>query len=124
MKQSILLVVVLLVGCAALRRPPELMPFDRAVLLVFDSAQHHKGVGQALLALDLELNQPKKITVRAFDDRDRPLAVNPKLIAWTASSNIKIEPESGATVRVTLLSEGGGQIQVSAAGHRGEIRVR
>jgi len=116
----------LLTGCAPiLRKPPKMDPFARAVLLIYDARKGDSRVSDALLWLDLETGKPRSVRLRAFDERDRPLDVNPKQVTWSGTENLKIEPGAGSiTVKVTLLGGGAGRLRATIGNHQGEIRVR
>lgn len=123
---SVIIVGAALLSCdCAAHRPPQLKPFDRAVLLFYDAHQKNGRTADALLRLELALNQPRTVLVRAFDERDRPLTLDAKSITWSGSPNLRLEPETGAAlVKVTLISGGDGWVMVSSAGHKAEIQVR
>jgi len=121
---SALLLFLVLAACTSLK-PPELTPFSRAVIYFFEPRQYHKDAAHALVWLDLQLGKPRSVTVRAFDERDRPLSLDPKALTWAGSENLKIEPRTGrTTVKVTLLNGSAGRLQVLTGKHSGEIRVR
>lgn len=115
-------------GCATDTRLTRMTPFTRGVLLIYDGdAQQcaRKSFAEALLYLDLETGTPRTVTVRAFDDRDRPMSLDPKLIEWSADLNVKVEPAQGsATVSVTLLGGDSGDLTVGAANHSGQLKIR
>jgi hypothetical protein len=122
------LAALALTGCAADTRLIRMTPFTRGVLLIYDGGPQQcarKNVAEALLYLELETGKPRTVTVRAFDDRDRPMGLDLKLIVWSTGINAKIEPAQGsATVRVTLLGGDSGDIMVSAANHTGQLKIR
>jgi hypothetical protein len=103
-------------------------PFTRGVLLIYDGDGSHsarKNVAEALLYLELETGKPRTVTVRAFDDHDRPMNLDPELIVWSTGINAKIVPEQGnATVQVTLLGGDSGDLMVAAANHTGQLKIR
>jgi hypothetical protein len=115
---------LLFAGCATVKTP-ELTPFSRAVIYFFEPGQHRKDAAHALVWLNLEIGKPHSITIRAFDEKDRALSLDPKTLTWESSENIKVEPRVGrTTVKVTLLNTADGRIRVITGKHSGEIRVR
>jgi ABC-type glycerol-3-phosphate transport system substrate-binding protein len=121
-------VALALTGCAADTRLTRMTPFTRGVLLIYDGDGSHsarKNVAEALLYLELETGKPRTVTVRAFDDHDRPMNLDPELIVWSTGINAKIVPEQGnATVQVTLLGGDSGDLMVAAANHTGQLKIR
>jgi len=103
-------------------------PFTRGVLLIYDGTAHQcarKSLAEALLYLELEPSVPRTVTVRAFTDKDQPMALDPRSIKWSADANVKVEPEKGsATVRVTPLNGDNHELVVEAAGHAGQLKIR
>lgn len=129
LRLGLLVGLLLLAGCAGIGpRPPEITPFGRAALLVYAGDAHQcsrKSIAEALLYLDLETGVPRTLTVRAFDERDHPLTVDAKDVVWSASSNLRVEPDRGsATVHVTLVSGDSGELEVEVSGHRGTLKAR
>jgi hypothetical protein len=119
---------LVIAGCAGAIRPPEMTPFTRGVLLIYDGTAHQcarKSLAEALLYLELEPSVPRTVTVRAFTDKDQPMALDPRSIKWSADANVKVEPEKGsATVRVTPLNGDNHELVVEAAGHAGQLKIR
>ena len=103
-----------LTGCAADSRLVRMTPFTRGLLLIYDGDGSHcarKSFAEALLYLELETGKPHTVTVRAFDDHDRPMDLDPKLITWSTGINARIVPAQGsATVSVTLLGGDSGDL--------------
>jgi len=119
---------LILAGCATAVRAPEMTPFTRGVLLIYEGGPQQcarKSFAESLLYLELETGMPRTVTVRAFNEKDRPMKLDPKLIAWATGINVKIEPDQGSgTVRVTLLGGDSGNLMVSAANHTGQVKIR
>jgi hypothetical protein len=112
-------------GACATTQPHTVDPFARAVFLFYDAEKGgRRGITDALLWLDLEVRKPTAVAVRVFDERDRSLSFDPKLLSWSGSENLQIEPTGKATVKVTLLGGNAGRLQVAIGNHTGEIRVR
>ena len=115
-------------GCATAIRAPEMTPFTRGVLLVYDGSPQQcarKSLAEALLYLELEPTVSRTVTVRAFNEKDRPMTLDPKSIKWSTGANITVFPDHGsATVKVTLLGGDGGTLMVDAANHTGQLQVR
>jgi hypothetical protein len=118
----------ILTGCAANGQLVQMTPFTRGVLLIYDGDGAHcarKSLAESLLYLELETGTPRTVTVRAFNEKDRPMSLDPKLIVWSTGINARIEPAQGsATVRVTLLGGDSGDLMVSAANHTGQLKIR
>jgi hypothetical protein len=118
-----------LLECAG-RTGTGMEPFSRTVLLFFDAHEGNKRVSDALLSLELETGKPRSITVRAFDEHDRPIRIDPDLVTWSGSDNLVIAPSrrvassGSATVKVTLIGSGEGFLRVTILNHSGEIKVR
>jgi hypothetical protein len=115
-------------GCATALRTPEMTPFTRGVLLIYDGGPQQcarKSLAEAMLYLELEPSVSRSVTVRAFDEKNRPMALDPKTIKWSTGENITVFPDHGAaTVKVTLLGGDGGLLIVEAANHTGQLQVR
>jgi hypothetical protein len=115
-------------GCASAMRAPEMTPFTRGVLLIYDGPPQQcarKKLAEALLYLELEPTVSRTVTVRAFNEKNRPMALDPKSIKWSTGANITVFPERGsATVKVTLLGGDGGPLKVEASNHTGQLQVR
>jgi hypothetical protein len=103
-------------------------PFTRGVLLVYEGGPQQcarKSLAEAMLYLELEPSVSRTVTVRAFDEKDRPMALDPKSIKWSIGENITVVPDHGsATVNVTLLGGDSGLLIVEAASHTGQLQVR
>lgn len=113
-------------SCAkVVTKPPEMNPFSRAVILFYAAGSGQKGANSALDWLELETGKPQMVTIRAFDEHDQALGIEARDLVWTASDNVKVEPDKGsATVKVTLLDTDIGQLVVEAAGHKGTLRIK
>ena len=120
-------IVLALAGCAG-NRLVKMTPFTRGVLLIYDGDSLYcarKKAAEALLYLELETGKPRTVTVRAFDDHDRPMKLDPKLITWSTDINVKVVPEQGSTtVQVTLLGGDSGDLTVAATNHTGQLKIR
>jgi hypothetical protein len=121
-------IAFILTGCASNAQLVQMTPFTRGLLLIYDGDGSHcarKSFAESLLYLELETGKPHTVTVRAFDDHDRPMDLDPKLITWSTGINARIVPAQGsATVSVTLLGGDSGDLMVAAASHTGQLKIR